>query len=243
MRREILILLAISLAWGAVDQSYVQNVFRDGSSVIQKTSELTIFSTQLGKDAFERMDAFCESGQDVNCSVDVAEKTITITEKFETGGYYSYSTEYGFPLITYSMVVGKIPNDRFASALSKVLVEANVTDPSQAGGSVDPIDFSDEQNNKEVARILRDIDANLTYVVVFPMPISEAYAGGVKGDIRGDSASFDLVTLLEESKPVTIRGSELNLGYIVLIIGLLVLAGLAFSFFYSKPRKSGKKKG
>lgn len=242
MRRELILLLALSLAWGAVDQTYVHTVSRDGSSVMEKESELTIFATELDEEDFQRMKAVCESGSRVQCSVDVEEKTVSITEEFAAGGYYTYSTNYGFPFITYTMVVDKIPNDRFSSSLSRLLVEANVTDPSMGGGSVNPIDFEDAVNNREVARILRGIGANLTYIVNFPVPVSEASAGNVSGSISGNSVTFDLISLLEASEPVSIKSSELNLGYFVIIAGVLVVAGLAFSFFWSKPLKGPRKK-
>ena len=243
MRREILILLAISLVWGAVDQSYVHDVSRDGSSEMEKTSELSLFSDQIDEEAYQRMKIVCDDQEfRVDCSVDAEAKTVTITEKLVPGGYYAYSADYGFPFITYSMVIDKIPNDRFASALSRILVEANVTDPAGAGGSVNPIDFEDEINNREVARILKNIEANITYTVNFPVPVSEAKSGNASAKISGNSVTFDVVELLEVSEPVRIRSSEINLGYMVLIIGLIIVGALALSFFGSKPIRSAKKK-
>jgi hypothetical protein len=243
MRREALFLLAVSaLMFAAVDQTYIHDFSRDGSSKITKTSELSIFSAELTNASFANMKAVCDDGFRVDCSVDVAKKTVTITESFAPGGYYTFGSVYGLPDITHTLVIEKIPNDKFASALSKLLIAANVTDPSQGGGSVSPIDFEDELNNREAAAILRMIRANLTYTINMPYDIDEAVAGNVTGNVSGKSVSFDLISLLEQSKPLMIRSRELNLGYIVLIFGILVIAALAFSFFWSKPMKTMKKK-
>jgi hypothetical protein len=228
--------------FAAVDQSYVQDVSRDGSSKIAKTSELAIFSTQLTNQSFSRMKQVCDGEFKVDCSIDVERKTVTITESFEPGGYYTYGSEYGLPEVTYTLVINKIPNDKFASSLSRLLVAANITDASTGGGTVNPIDFEDELNNREAAGILRLIRANLNYTVNMPYDIDEAHAGNLTGNISGRKVTFDLVSLLEQSKPIVIKSRELNLGYIVLILGIIAVAALAFSFFWSKPMKTMKKK-
>jgi hypothetical protein len=242
MKREAMFLLALfALAFSSVDQTYVQDFSRDGSSIITKTSELSIFSAELTNASFARMKEVCDGGFRVECSVDVAKKTVTMAEAFSPGGYYTFGSEYGLPDITHTVVIEKIPNDKFATSLSRLLIAANVTDPSQGGGSVSPIDFEDQATNREAAAILRIIRANLTYTINMPYDIDEASAGNLTGNVRGKSVSFDLIALLEQSEPVVIKNRELNLGYIVVIFGIIAIAALAFSFFWSKPMK--KKKG
>ncbi|HSB47383.1 MAG TPA: hypothetical protein VLD37_05190 [Candidatus Bilamarchaeum sp.] len=242
MRREALILLALlAVSCAALDQSYIQSVSRDGTSTISKTSELTLFTTVLTNKSFASMKQACESGKNLDCIVDVKAKTVTITESFSPGGYYTYSSEYGIPEVAYTLTINKIPNDKFASSLSKLLIAANISGAAEGAGSVNPIDFEDEANNREAAGILRQIRANLTYTIVMPFDVDEAHAGNITGTVSGKTVTFDLVSLLQESKPIVVRSRELNLGYIVLFIGLIAVAALAFSFFWSKPMK--KKKG
>jgi hypothetical protein len=61
--------------------------------------------------------------------------------------------------------------------------------------------------------------------------------------VDGNSVTFDVVTLMEESAPVVIKSSELNMGYLIILAAAVVLGALAFSFFNSKPiKKTAKKK-
>jgi hypothetical protein len=106
---------------------------------------------------------------------------------------------------------------------------------------VKPTDLGDEEANSEVVAALRLIQANITYTVVMPVAVSEAGAGNASGSIDGSSASFDLVEVLDASKPITVKSRELNLGYLVAIAGVVVLVALALSFFGMKPAKRRKR--
>ena len=239
MRREILALLLLAVAAGAaLDQSYVQTVSRNGTSVIGKTMQITIFSNQLTADALAKMDAFCKSQKRVVCSVDAPGKSVTMNDTFEPGGYYEFTSDYGLPFITHTLTISKIPTDRFSSILDSILVGANVT--SSSGGSSGAIDLADSATNRGNAKVLRQLRANITYTVIMPMPVSGAVSGNMSGAVSGDQASFDLVGVLEQSKPIVVKSEEPNLGYITVIIGVVVIIALAVSFMSSKTvrRKS-----
>ncbi|MDD5172397.1 MAG: hypothetical protein PHF60_05170 [Candidatus ainarchaeum sp.] len=239
----VLFLLAVSLSFAALDQSYVHVVARDGSSTMEKTMELAVFSNQLTSDALTRMGAICQSDRDLDCDVDVENKKITIREKLASGSYYSFSSDYGLPYVTYTLVVNSIPSDKFAADLETLLVGAGVVQPGDS--SVEPMDLTDKQGNNETVYYLRLFRANITYAVTMPIPITEAYAGEVKGEISGDTARFDLLDVMAGSEPITVKGTEFNLGYMIAIIGIIVIAALAFSFRAgSKPEvpKPSKKK-
>lgn len=231
MRVEIaavLFLLTVSLAAAALDQSYVHVVSRDGSSTMEKTMELAMFSNQLTPAVLERMGATCKSDRDLDCDVDVQNKKITIRERLSSGTYYVFTSEYGLPYITHTLVVKSIPSDRFGDVLNELLVAANVT--GEGGSGVGAMDLTDKAANNESVFYLKLLKANITYTVTMPMAIAEARAGEVAGGIHGDVAEFNLVEVLEASEPITVRCVELNLGYIVAIVGIGIIAFLAFSF-------------
>src|SRR4030095_4638639 len=133
MRRELFALLLIASSFAALDQSYVQNVSSTGSSTIVQGPEITIFSNIVTSECLANMDEVCNSTSKLDCSVDVANKKITITENFNTGGYYIFANDYGFPFVTHSMTITRIPTDRFSSSLEKLLILANATPPGQTG--------------------------------------------------------------------------------------------------------------
>ncbi|NYZ74360.1 hypothetical protein H0O00_04415 [Candidatus Micrarchaeota archaeon] len=241
MRVEIiavLILLAIPLAAAALDQSYVHVVARDGTSTMEKSMELAVFSNQLTSDALEKMAVLCKSDRDLDCDVDVANKKVAIREKLSPGAYYSFSSDYGLPDITHTLVINSIPSDRFAADLDDLLVGAGVTESS--GGSVDSIDLRDKTANNKSVYYLKLLKVNITYTVTMPLDIAEARAGDVAGEISGNSATFDLVKVMEESEPITVRCTELNLGYMVGIAGIAVIAVLAFLFLSGRKPEAEK---
>ncbi len=236
MRRELFALLALSLLAGAaLDQSYVQSVSRNGASTVEKAMEISVFSNQLAEGGLERMAAFCEETASLDCSVDVAEKRITIREGFTSGGYYTYSSEYGIPFITHTMTVSKLPTDRFSSALEKLLAQSGAVEYSGAEGSGRVIDLTDGEGNAEAVAALRMLKANITYTVVMPSQVSEARAGAVEGQVSGNSATFSVLDVMEESEPIVVRSQEFNYGYIIAIAGIVALAALALSFARTKP--------
>jgi hypothetical protein len=234
MRRAIFVfLLLLAAAHAALDQSYVQTVARNGSSAIEKTMEVTIFANQLTSDGLQRMQQVCASGPRFDCSVDVDAKTVLMREGFAPGGYYSFSTDYGVPSITYTLTIDRIPTDRFSNDLDRLLAAANVTD-SSGGGAARPIDLKDAATNQENAVLLKQFKANITYTIRMPVAIYDARAGGVQGSVSGNEVSFDLVEVLSESRPIVVRSSELNSGYLLAIGGVIVLAALSVTFFTSK---------
>jgi len=241
MRREIIALLLISLMAGAtLDQSYIQTVSRNGASVMEKTIEVTLFSNQLTAEGLTRMAEVCRTSKSFDCSVDVENKLVTMTEEFSSGGYYTFTSDYGLPSITHTLTIQKVPTDRFSTSLEKLLVAANATNYTGGSGTGKAIDLSDKVANAESAGILKMLKANITYTFIMPAQISEAKAGSVNGAVSGTSATFDLVSVLAESEPIVVKAQELNYGYIIAITGVVVLAALAMSFLGTRPGKRRK---
>jgi len=243
MRREIFALMLLSvIAGAALDQSYVQTVSRNGASSIEKVMEVTLFSNQLSLEGLTRMAEVCRTSDTLECSVDVGNKKITMTESFSSGGYYTFSSEYGIPFITHTLTVSKVPTDKFSTSLEKLLVAANATDYAGGSGSVKPIDLVDREGNVEAVAALKMLKANITYTIIMPTSVSEAKAGGISGEVAGASATFDIVSAMDESAPIVVRSQEPNYGYIIAIAGVVVLAALALSFLGTRPGKTVKRK-
>lgn len=237
----VLILVMASTVSAALDQTYVQTVSRDGSSVMEKTMELSVFSNQLTPDVLGKMADLCKTDRDLDCDVDIEGKKVTIREKLTAGEDYAFATDYGLPDVTYTLVLRSMPNDRFSAALDKLLVGAGVI--GVTGGATGPLVLTDKEANQESLYYLKLLNVKMTYRLTMPAAISEASAGSVAGEVSGDSVTFDLLKVMEQSEPVTVKSSELNLGYIAGIIGIVVLVALAAYFLYAnrpvekKPRK------
>jgi hypothetical protein len=227
MRKLIVLLLFAALASGAFDQSYIQTVGTDGSSVMVKTQDLSVFSNTV---SFPALAKACAMMSSVQCSV--TGQTMTITARFgPASGYYTYTTDNGFPLITKTLVISKVPNDVFGNDLARVLQAANITG---SGGQDVAIDLT--ADNSGIVPTLKQLKVKLTYTVDMQAAPTEASAGDVTGTIDGNTVTFNLVDVMASGKPIIIRTSELNLGAIVLIIGILVVAWLAYSFFVTSRK-------
>ena len=235
MKTIIAILMLSIVVNAALDQSYLQTIAGDGSSTIVKTQEMNVFSNQLKSGALERMANVCQQGFAVPCSVDQENKKITLTEKLSSNsGYYTLSSDYGFPYITYTLTITKIPTDRFSADLDKLLVASDAIS-SAGGGSAQPINLNEDNN--ESVYYLRKFKANITYAIKMPAATYEASAGNVSGKRDGSSVTFDLVEVMSTSKPVIVKSSELNWTYLIIIVAAISLGGLAITFFTTKPRK------
>ncbi len=236
MKPIIALLIVMALSFATVDQSYVQVISADGTSTIQKTMDISIFSNQLHGSALQAMAAFCSSSTKESCSVDIASKTLTIKEALAPGNYYTIDTEYGFPFVTQTLAIQSIPNDMFGDSLNTILAAANIT----GSGVVQPLVMSGD-NNASVAA-LKMLNANFTYTVVMPASVSTAASGGYGAVVQGADAKFDLIQVLSQSQPMVIVTEQINSFVVVCIIGVIVLAALAYSFFSSRPSKTSKKK-
>jgi len=240
MRREILaVLLMCTLVSAGLDQSYIQVVDREGNSEITKTMDISAFMTDFEEGSMEKISDLCEAEPELRCSVEG--KKITITESFSPGEHYNFKVDYGIPFITYTLTQKKIPTDVFSVSLDKLLRKAGVVEGG-VEGSADAIDLFNEEENRENAGFLRRFNVNLSYQITVPTAIDDASAGNVSGAVDGTTATFDIVEVMEESQPMTVRNSELNLGYMIIIAAVIVLGGLAYSFFRSKPPAKKKTK-
>lgn len=239
MRKFILALVLLSVLVNAgIEQSYEQTVKRDGNSVIVKTMDINIAAAELGPNAFQYLAETCNASGRFVCSVE--DKKITMEETFSPGTYYTFKTEYGLFSIDHMLVVSKIPTDRFSMTLDDLLDEADIIESS--GDAAELIDLNDAEINREAAGYLRRFNANMTYTIVMPGDLKEAYAGNVTAARAGNAAVYDLISVMEESQPMVVKSSELNTANMIIVGAVIVLGALAYSFFREKPKPAKKKK-
>ena len=238
MKRTILALLIFSmLASAALDQTYVQQISRNGASTIKKTMDMTILTNQLSSDAFQKMENYCKTSFDVKCSVNVSTKTVTITEAFTPGSYYSFTADYGIPYSTYTMVINQVAVDRFSDSLEKILV--GIGETTQSKQTAVPLDLRERKKNGEMVSSLKTLGVHLVYIVEMPADIDSASAGKVQGKIDESKATFDLVEILGASEPIVVISKEVNYGYLMAGFGAIILLALAYMFMIaSRPRQA-----
>jgi hypothetical protein len=230
------------LSVATLDQTYVHMVDRDGNSVIEKTADLGLLSTELNPGAFERMAEVCSESAEFDCTVDVENKVVVLNDNLQSGGYYTYEVDYGFPFTTNTLTINSIPTDRFSRLLDRLFANADAT--NAPGTMASPLYLKDKEENQEGAALLKNIGITITYTIEMPVGISEASAGEVVATIDGNRASFDFVEVLAVSEPMVVKSSDINYSYLVAVAGIVILVWLGWSFIRSqpKPKKSKKKK-
>lgn len=137
--------------------------------------------------------------------------------------YYTFTKEYGF-FTTTTLTINRVPTDRFDASINRILSKAGV---SSGEGSATALDLNDKKGNSVKAAAFKEAGITINYSITMP---------------GGTAQSFDLVALLEDSKPIVLAESELNYWLLSLIIGVIVLAAFAYSFFGGKKVKKTKKR-
>ena len=234
MRIIIAVMFLSIMLTGSVFQSYGQTVEREGNSVMIKTTDIGLMLGMLGGDVEQKLDAAC-SDPSLGCSV--SDGALVMQDSFtQKEGYYTYEADYGIPNIDYIVTVKKIPSDVFTEKLDGILFTAGLTN-STTEGSVEPINLQDAEGNEGSVDFMRKTGLDISYVVIMPGSITGATAGGVSGAIDGNRAEFMLSQVLQESKPIVVKSSEINWGYIIVIAMVIVLLAFAVSFIKSKKKR------
>lgn len=236
MKRLIFALMIFSLVCASFDQSYTHDMNRNGAATIEKTMDISIFSGELSKNAFSKMKDYCENTMDIQCSVDVDKKTVTIKESFSSGTYYAFTADYGIPYTTYVLEIERVPTNVFSEKLESILVA--IGEANASGEKSSPISLRDQKTNEELVLVLETLKANLTYTVEMPSEVESSSLGIVSGS----TVSFDIVSAMKQSQPVLIKSTEINYGYLIGIVGALVLIVMAYLFVISSKKRDPKKK-
>jgi len=220
MRNLLIVMLLSVLLTGSIFQSYEQTVSINGNSVIEKEMSLDLFSGILGENADMKIEIACMNPS-LGCVM--ADGNLTITDEFtENDGYYSFSVDYGIPYTEYQITIKKIPVERFTEKFDDILVGAEITDsPSENYGQ--PINLQDSESTKEIAGVIKSSNLDISYAVIMP------------GETISES-EFLLSEVLEDSEPIVVKSRELNWGYLVFIVAVIILAAFALSFRKSKRK-------
>ncbi|MFH1785641.1 MAG: hypothetical protein ABH842_04390 [Candidatus Micrarchaeota archaeon] len=240
MKRLIFALMIFSIVFASFDQSYTHDMNRNGAATIEKTMDISIFSGQLSKNAFTNMKQYCDNTMDIDCSVDVDKKTVTITEKFSSGIYYGFSADYGVPHTTYILEIERIPTNVFSQKLESILVA--IGEANASNDNPNPINLRDQETNQNLVTTLEVLKVNITYTVEMPSEIDSASIGTA----QGSTVTFDVVEAMKGSQPVVVVSKEINYGYLIAILGIIVLLVVAYLFMISskkrKPTETKKKR-
>ncbi len=232
MRIFLVVMLLSALLTGSIYQTYEQSVDINGNSVISREEGTSLFIGLLGEDAAAKIGQACERDGSLGCSY--ADGQLKLTERFTpSDNYYGFEASYGLPYVEYALEVEKIPTDRFMEKLGDVLVAADLSNATEQTGR--PIDL--RSNNAEMARIIKESQLEIAYVVVMPGEVVAASAGEAEGVIEYNKATFALADVFEQGEPITVRSRELNIGYILFVLAVLIIIAFTASFFFGKKKR------
>ncbi len=223
-RRYLLVaLLAVCLLLFGSTQTYVQTFDSSGNSMIVEQKDMSSYLHSYPVGSLNRLAAACSASPSLGCSLNGTLMTLRIMLAPDSG-YYAFQSRYGLPFVTSTATVDKIPSDLFDSALNQVFIATDLTNSSSSAKAVD---LNDKATDARLSTAWKSVGINETYTIVMP---------------NGYSETYDLVALLADAKPMTMTVQEPNLGAIVLIVGILVLAAFAASFFFTKQKKKKGKR-
>ena len=232
MRREIFgILILCTLVSAGLDQSYVHDVSRDGTSTITRTIDVSAFTAQLEDDAIERIDETCKGNPNLACSVDLEREAITMRQEFPARDY-SFEANHGLFFIDYQVTIRIIPTDDFGSSLEELMLKSGVLEEGSEE-DLEPIDLNNKQQNLAIAAFLEMFESEFSYQVNMPSAIQEANAG----EINGRTLNIDMIDVMKDSETIVIKSSEANWVNIFVLASVIAIGALTLSFFLSKKQK------
>jgi hypothetical protein len=221
MRKLFVLFLLFAVLAANAAQTYVQKMDTVGNAVVTEERDLSVFLQLFPSGSLEKIASTCASDPSLSCSVSGSMMTTTV-DISPGSGYYSYTTEYGLPFATTILTINKLPTDLFDTSVDNVLNKAGLT---SGKGSAQPIDLGDKVADAAIAEAWKGAGVSMNYTIVMP---------------NGYTESYDVTGLLADSHPIIITTQEPDFGLIVLILGVIAMAAVAFSFFGMKMR-AGKR--
>ena len=212
MKRFILFLMILSVAFSAGSQTYAHEVDFLGSSTIEEKRDLSLFLNLLPKTAVTDMEIVCQTYAELDCAIDANSLVIRVNVP-EKNSYYTLSTDYGIPFTTTNLTIDKIPTDLFDNRINSILKKANLTEGS---GFSKPINLKNKEDNLALSDALMNAGVDSNYIIVMP---------------NGERSEVNMIELLSDSAPIVVTSYSLNLWLIFLIIGIGAVAGLSYMFF------------
>ena len=224
MRNIAILMFAVSiLLTGAIAQEYTQTVGRDGDSVITKTFDTTLLH---GYD-IDAIAAVCQNSE-FSCSVEDGKMSLSINID-EDSRYYNEETEYGLPFITYTLTLRTVPTDLFSEEMNKIMVAAGY----EEGPDVPAAEIW--KKDSEAVSLLRNF-GDISYTVNMPGNVVETSIG----EMSGSTATFMFSDAYRVEENIVVKSQEINSGYLVIGIMIVVLIAFALSFMKKKPMKTEK---
>lgn len=219
MKNILPLFIVLILLTGSITQTYTQSTDSLGVSTVEEKRDLSPILQLFADSALSDIKSVCESYNSFNCVVEGTILTSQISIN-PVNDYYTLETDSGFPFTTTTLTIERIPTDLFDSKINSILEIAQLT---SGKGSADPIDLNQVQENKAKAQALNQAGIVLIYSVMMP---------------NGETSEHNLNEILQDSKPIIIKTQEINIGLIILILGVVVLGFLFWSFF---GNRSGRK--
>jgi hypothetical protein len=219
MKNILPLFIVLILLTGSITQTYTQSTDSLGVSTVEEKRDLSPILQLFADTALSDIKSVCDSYTSFNCAVEGTILTSQISIN-PVNSYYTLETDSGFPFTTTTLTIERIPTDLFDSKINSILEIAKLT---SGKGSADPIDLNQVQANKAKAQALNQSGIVLIYSVTMP---------------NGETSEHNLNEILQDSKPITIKSQQINFGLIILILGVVVLGFLFWSFF---GNRSGRK--
>lgn len=228
------ILIIIGIVFSAtMDHTYMQEIDEKGNSVFTRVTKGEVFPEGSNQSAIEQI---CKENIVATCKINQSSQTTQITIKMkESEGYYSIDTDYGFPFITHTITVEKIPTDKISEDMIKVLKQSGFSKRIQGASAVDLL-----ANNAESARALKSFQANIQYQLIVPGLINEATFAEERIEFSGEKIEIDFTKLLEKQGELKIVSSEINWAYVSAVIAVLVIVAFGASFVFDKKVQKQK---
>lgn len=255
MKREVILILAAMILFlsGCVTQTFTQKMERDGTSVVESRTNLVQYPgyLKLINDEFKKKDVAGEIGVVIEnvckgieetdpltkCNVEdlslIMKKEFTIKD-----GYYTFEAKEGIPYTTYVLKVNKIPVDKFSKELQ---AQQKTIAASQYGSGIPlkmtAIDLRKAEDASIAAQGLEQVQgAGLIYAIEMPGEIVKAESGAYNASITGNTAEFDLIDVMKNSSPLVVESQEINVLWIVIILGTIALVVVGYSFFAGQKK-------
>lgn len=247
-KTAVMVFFVALLALGCISQTYYHKINPDGSSTISQTTDyakVIASETENGKNSQKLLDsaelAFARvcSTTKMECRYDESSITLTDTAN-QRNDFYEFESAQSLFGSSYKITINKIPRQKFDSALQK---GRDALDKSLIGDAekeiVPDLDLNDREGNAQLARDLKNNNADAMYVVEFPVAITSATSGNYSARIKGNIAEFDMAAVLSDSSPITIEGSESNPS--LLVMAILGIALIYIWMTFMKQRKTRKR--
>lgn len=257
MKRELILIFAAMMIFlsGCITQTFTQKMERDGTSVVESKTNLVQYPgyLKLINDEFKKkdvtgeiaalLDKVCQgiAEKDPLTKCNVEDLSLVMKKEFTTkDGYYTFEAKEGIPYTIYTLKVNKIPVDKFSKELQ---AQQKIIAASPYGSDIplkmSAIDLRKTGDTSIAAQGLEQVQGvSLIYAIEMPGEIVKAEAGAYFAGISGNTAEFDLLDMMKNSSPLVVESQEINVLWIVVIIGILALVVVGHLFFASQKKSN-----